>query len=310
MYGKSGRLFFCSSLLLGVAAYSAGAATTVVTIVDFNFQPSSVTVGVGDTVTWTNNGPSTHTSTSDNGVWDSGNLSVNQSFSHTFDTAGTFGYHCTIHPFMTASVTVSSSSNTGAPSITSALSASGTVGAAFNYTITASGATPITFTASNLPGGLSLTGATISGTPTAAGTTTVGLGASNSAGSDNKNLTLTIAASGAADISGNWTGKTQAKVFSQTAGTKSSAVSVATTAAFTQSGAMLSATVTANESFFLMGQIGNGNFWLSGQNSDGSRSLVISGHVLGKKGTSIKAAGITYTNGEAGELTIVLKRPK
>ena len=57
-------------------------------------------------MTWTNNGPSVHTVTADDGSFDSGNISVGKTFSHTFQTAGTFAYHCTIHPFMKATVIV------------------------------------------------------------------------------------------------------------------------------------------------------------------------------------------------------------
>ena len=81
------------------------------TISDFQFSPASVTVNVGGTVTWTNNGPSTHTVTADDGSFDSGNLNAGKTFSHTFQTAGTFSYHCTIHPFMKAEVVVQSGSS-------------------------------------------------------------------------------------------------------------------------------------------------------------------------------------------------------
>jgi plastocyanin len=47
-----------------------------------------------------------HTSTSDNGAWDSALLAPGASFSRTFQTAGTFPYHCTIHPNMVGTVTV------------------------------------------------------------------------------------------------------------------------------------------------------------------------------------------------------------
>jgi len=77
--------------------------------------------------------------------------------------------------------------------ITSALSASGTVGVPFTYIGTASGSTPIAFSASPLPGGLSLSGATISGIPTASGTTAVTLTAANLVHTDTQTLQITIA---------------------------------------------------------------------------------------------------------------------
>ncbi|HEY7801760.1 MAG TPA: plastocyanin/azurin family copper-binding protein, partial [Dehalococcoidia bacterium] len=88
--------------------------TSGVTITDDSFSaksyaPNPITINVGDSVTWTNNGPTTHTVTSDSGSamsFDSGNLPAGQTFTETFPAAGTFTYHCTIHPSMTGSVVV------------------------------------------------------------------------------------------------------------------------------------------------------------------------------------------------------------
>jgi plastocyanin len=70
---------------------------TKITIGDSGgFQPSTLTVKAGQVVTWTNTGANTHTATSNQGylpAFDSGGLSLNQSFSWTFATPGTFGYH-------------------------------------------------------------------------------------------------------------------------------------------------------------------------------------------------------------------------
>jgi hypothetical protein len=79
----------------------------VVSIVDFAFQPNSLEVTTGSTVTWTNTGAATHTVTADDGSFDSGNLAPGATFSQTFDTAGTFAYHCNIHPNMTGTIVVS-----------------------------------------------------------------------------------------------------------------------------------------------------------------------------------------------------------
>ena len=77
------------------------------TIQNFAFSPNPLNIHVGTKVTTTNKDPNTHTWTSDSGAWDSGNLSQNQSSSHTFNSAGTFTYHCNIHPSMTGTVNVS-----------------------------------------------------------------------------------------------------------------------------------------------------------------------------------------------------------
>jgi LPXTG-motif cell wall-anchored protein len=82
------------------------AASTGVTISDFQFAPASVTVNVGDTVTWTNNGPTPHSATSSSGVFDTGIMDAGQSGSHTFTEAGTFAYICTPHPNMHGTVVV------------------------------------------------------------------------------------------------------------------------------------------------------------------------------------------------------------
>jgi plastocyanin len=77
-----------------------------VTIADFRFTPSTITIHVGDTVTWTNDGPSAHTATARDGSFDTGVLQSGQSASHTFTRAGRFSYLCRIHPFMQGTVVV------------------------------------------------------------------------------------------------------------------------------------------------------------------------------------------------------------
>jgi hypothetical protein len=79
-----------------------------------------------------------------------------------------------------------------AASITSVLTASGTVGSAFTYNITGRGKSPVTLSATGLPAGLTLSGAQITGTPTAAGVFMVALSAANTFGSDNETLVITI----------------------------------------------------------------------------------------------------------------------
>ena len=70
------------------------------------YSPNPINVSAGATVTWTNNDTVTHTSTSDNGQWNSGNIAPQASFSRMFPTAGTFTYHCSLHPGMVGTVTV------------------------------------------------------------------------------------------------------------------------------------------------------------------------------------------------------------
>ena len=83
------------------------ASSNSVEISNFAYSPQEVTVKVGDTVTWTNMDSAIHTVTSDNGnELDSATLSQGDTYSHTFESAGTYDYHCTIHPYMKGKVVV------------------------------------------------------------------------------------------------------------------------------------------------------------------------------------------------------------
>ncbi len=81
-------------------------STNMVAISNYSFQPQNLTVKVGTTVTWVNMDNVGHTVTSDTGQFTSTTLGHMQSFSYTFKTAGTYTYHCTPHPYMTATITV------------------------------------------------------------------------------------------------------------------------------------------------------------------------------------------------------------
>jgi plastocyanin len=77
-----------------------------VNISGFAFVPSTLTVSVGTTVTWTNKDSVTHTVTSNDNLFNSGDLAPNATFEFTFNQKGTFGYHCIIHTFMTGEIIV------------------------------------------------------------------------------------------------------------------------------------------------------------------------------------------------------------
>lgn len=70
------------------------------------FNPATLNVAVGATVTWRNDDSVPHTVTADGGSFASSAIPSGGSFSHTFSTAGVFAYHCSIHPSMTATVVV------------------------------------------------------------------------------------------------------------------------------------------------------------------------------------------------------------
>jgi plastocyanin len=98
-----------SNCQLPLDTASLGATVAPVAIQNFAFIPSEIHVRAGTTVTWINcepPGTPAHTSTSDAGVWGSDLLEPGATFSFTFTQVGTFPYHCTPHPFMTAAVVV------------------------------------------------------------------------------------------------------------------------------------------------------------------------------------------------------------
>ncbi len=98
----------------GGATTTAGGATTTaggaggaqVTIKGFAFDPVTVTIKVGESVTWTNQDSADHTVTADNGEFKSSSLGNGATFSFTFTKAGSYPYHCSIHSSMTGTVVV------------------------------------------------------------------------------------------------------------------------------------------------------------------------------------------------------------
>jgi plastocyanin len=79
----------------------------IITVAGFAFSPTAISVPAGTAVTWTNSDATTHTVTSDDGTtFDCRPLSAGTSMTFTFATAGTYAYHCAIHPTMKATITV------------------------------------------------------------------------------------------------------------------------------------------------------------------------------------------------------------
>jgi plastocyanin len=75
-------------------------------IENFQFNPPSLTVPVGTTVTWTNRDKDEHTVTSSTRLFSSTGLDPNETYSFRFDTPGTYAYYCALHPHMTAQIVV------------------------------------------------------------------------------------------------------------------------------------------------------------------------------------------------------------
>ena len=77
-----------------------------VSIIDLAFEPATLTVEPGTTVTWTNTGLALHTVTAEDGSFDSGTLENGATFEQTFADPGTYAYVCQIHPDMTGTIEV------------------------------------------------------------------------------------------------------------------------------------------------------------------------------------------------------------
>ena len=81
-------------------------AQAQVEIKDHAFHPAAITVPVGSMVTWVNDDSDAHTVTSDDGQTFNHGLGGGEKFSFTFAKAGTYPYHCSLHPMMKGTVTV------------------------------------------------------------------------------------------------------------------------------------------------------------------------------------------------------------
>ena len=110
---RPSSLVMVAGLAVATACGGGGTANSgpQVTIADFTFTPSTQTVKAGSAVTWTNRGLSVHTVTSDTMVFASMNLAAPVAgdpyggggmaagtFQFTFNTPGTYAYHCSLHP--------------------------------------------------------------------------------------------------------------------------------------------------------------------------------------------------------------------
>jgi plastocyanin len=115
---RSGRIRWTSGIaiaalalagLLGSHASAGGVARAsraeTVDIANFAFNPGKVTIGAGTTVAFTNSDKTAHTATRA-GSFNTGHIAPGKSVSVKFSHAGTFAYHCSIHPFMHGKIVV------------------------------------------------------------------------------------------------------------------------------------------------------------------------------------------------------------
>lgn len=88
------------------ASQSASQATKTVTIKATTFSPTSRTIATGDAIKWTNADTKNHQVIANNGSFASGTIGPGKSYTHTFNTAGTFKYHDALHPALTGKIVV------------------------------------------------------------------------------------------------------------------------------------------------------------------------------------------------------------
>ena len=90
-----------------IVSNQTSAVIETVTIENYAFNPSTININVGETVTWTNKDSAPHRIVSDSGnELGSNTLSNGGTYSHTFTVAGTYDYHCSIHTSMKGKVIV------------------------------------------------------------------------------------------------------------------------------------------------------------------------------------------------------------
>jgi plastocyanin len=115
--GKIGKLLLASvfglmltfTVVVGAAAAPRASeridAVKDVAVADNFFNPARVQIHRGDRVRWTNGGNNTHTSTSDDGLWNR-TLVLGATFTRQFNRVGVFHYHCNLHAGMTGTIRV------------------------------------------------------------------------------------------------------------------------------------------------------------------------------------------------------------
>ncbi len=88
------------TLLPLLTALPARSATLAVVIKGMKFNPATLQIAAGDSVTFTNEDGAPHTATADDKSWDTGRLSRGNAASITFAAPGRYAYHCAVHPSM------------------------------------------------------------------------------------------------------------------------------------------------------------------------------------------------------------------
>lgn len=140
-------------IAVGIVCWTtpASAADATVTIENFQIDPQSVTVNVGDSVTWTNADSAPHQISANDDSFSTGVINPGASKTLVFNTPGTFAYHCDIHPAETATLTVQADEDTTTSSTTTTTNPTTTSTAPPETTPTSQAVTTTTARARALP---------------------------------------------------------------------------------------------------------------------------------------------------------------
>jgi plastocyanin len=103
---KAFSLPLMAAAMTAIWTISAAAAPNSIEVKDFMFMPATLTVNIGAEVSWVNKDDEPHTVVSDTGLFRSGALDTDESFSFKFDKPGTYHFTCSIHPRMVGTIIV------------------------------------------------------------------------------------------------------------------------------------------------------------------------------------------------------------
>jgi plastocyanin len=103
---KTIRLPLMAAAMAAIWAVSEAATPNSIEVKDFMFTPTTLTVNAGAQVSWVNKDDEPHTVVSDTGLFRSGALDTDESFSFKFDKPGTYHFTCSIHPRMVGTIIV------------------------------------------------------------------------------------------------------------------------------------------------------------------------------------------------------------
>lgn len=106
LYGNGGGGATTTASTPATTGTTGGAGGAQVTLQNIQISPTTVTIKVSESVTWTNKDSFAHHLVGDKGEFDSGDMAAGATFSFAFKTAGTYAYHCSIHPEMKGTVVV------------------------------------------------------------------------------------------------------------------------------------------------------------------------------------------------------------